>query len=110
MAQRAKRQKRSYWVNLVAEYEKRADQETHEAFAQRKQINVKTFRSWLSKVRGFSEKSARFVEVKTTDFAIGGRELELELGSGRCTVRFDSGVDAAWLGELVAVLAARLDC
>ena len=111
MPKRTSRQGRSYWAQLVAEYEERAGQETHEAFAQRKRINVWTFRNWLYKVRSArGERAVRFVEVKTTDVAIGGRDIEIELGGGRCTVRFDSRVEVARIGELVAVLAARLDC
>ena len=34
-------------MNMVAEYEQRTGEETQEAFARRKEINVGTFRYWL---------------------------------------------------------------
>lgn len=102
---------RGDWAEAVAEYEKIADQETQEAFARRKQFNVGTFRYWLYKLReAGNEQPVRFIELKASGVANAGDDVEVTLGAGRYTVRFGSGVDAAWIGEVVAELAERLEC
>jgi len=111
MPKRTRRQTRSYWMNMVAEYEQRTGGETQEAFARRKQINVGTFRYWLYKGReAGNDQPARFVEVKTGGVADSGGNVEVELGGGRLTVRFGRGTDAAWIGEVVEALAVRMEC
>lgn len=111
MPKRTKKQTRSYWMSIVAEYEQTASEETQEAFARRKQINVGTFRYWLYKGReAGNDQPVRFVEVKSEDVARAGGDVEVALGGGRLTVRFGSGADAAWIGEVVQALAVRLEC
>ena len=40
MPRKTRKRIRSEWMQIVAEYEQAASQETQEAFAQRKQLNV----------------------------------------------------------------------
>jgi hypothetical protein len=111
MPKRTKKQTRSYWMTMVAEYEQAASAETQEAFARRKQINVGTFRYWLYKGReAGNDQPVRFVEVKPEDVASVAGNVEVELGGGRLIVRFGSGADAAWIGQVVQALAVRLEC
>ncbi len=111
MPKKTEKRSRSDWAKAVAEYEKRVGQETQEAFARRKHLDVSRFRYWLYKLRGASsEQPVRFVEVRAGEVASAGGDVEVTLGAGRCTVRFSSGADAAWIGEVVTALAVRLEC
>lgn len=109
---KTEKRSRGEWAKAVAEYEEIAGQETQEAFAQRKQFNVGTFRYWLYKLReaDHEQQSVRFVELKASGVTNAGDDVEVTLGAGRYTVRFGSGVDASWIGEVVAELAGRLEC
>jgi transposase-like protein len=100
-------------MKTVAEYEHIAGDETQDAFARRKGLNVGTFRYWLYKAREErpEQPSVRFVELKAAPLAsTSSGDVEVTLDQGKCTVRFGSGVDAARIGEVVAVLAGRLQC
>ena len=117
MTRKKTRRSRSDWQRIVTEYEAVRAQETQEAFARRKQLNIGTFRYWLYKVRGVdAERPIRFVEVMTergharpASDGHGG-DLEVELCGGRCMLRFGTGTDADWIGEVVEALLARLAC
>jgi len=117
MPRKKTRRSRSDWQRIVTEYEAVRAQETQEAFALRKQLNVGTFRYWLYKVRSVdAEQRVRFVEVKTERGQVGpafdghGSDLEVELCGGRCMLRFGTGTDANWIGAVVETLLARLEC
>ena len=111
MPRKTKKRIRSEWMQIVAEYEETAGQETHEAFAQRKQLNVGKFRYWLYKVREEAKSPpVRFVELTAAPSPSEADDVEVSLHGGRCTVRFGRRADASWIGDVVAALAARLEC
>lgn len=111
MPRKTKKRSRGDWMQMVAEYKQNEGQETQEAFARRNQLNVGTFRYWLYKAREESNsQSVRFVELTAASSASVASDVEISLDGGRCTVRFGSGADANWIGEIVAALAVRLEC
>jgi len=134
MPRKTKKRSRSDWMQIVAEYEQAAGQETQEAFARRNQLNVGTFRYWLYKAREVAKSEhVRFVELAAAPSARAGGDVEVaksepvrfvelaaapstraggdvEVSLARCTVRFSSGADASWIGEVVAALSMRLEC
>ena len=112
MPKQRKKRSREEWARLVAEYERGAGGETQEAFSQRQGVEVASFRYWLYKLRGaISEPSVRFVEVTTRADSSGTPgSVEVDLENVRCTVRFGAGADAAFIGDVVATLAQRLEC
>jgi len=118
MSKQSKKPSRGQWVELVAEYEQSAGDETQEAFARRQGVQVASFRYWLYKLRGaVKEPGVRLVEVSGTRVASAQARVsqapacvEVEVAQGRCTVRFGVGADAAFIGEVVATLAERLEC
>jgi hypothetical protein len=111
MPRKTKKRSRSDWMQMVAEYEQADGQETQEAFARRNQLNVGTFRYWLYKAREEADSQpVRFVELMGAPSTGTVGDVEVTLDGGRCTVRFGSGADASWIGEVVAALAVRLQC
>lgn len=111
MPRKTKKRSRSDWMQIVADYEQTAGQETQEAFARRNQLNVGTLRYWLYKAREEAKSEpVRFVELTSASSNVSGGDVEVSLGGGRCTVRFGSGVDAGRIGEVVAALSMRLEC
>ncbi len=111
MAKKTEKRSWDHWKKVVAEYERMAEEEAQEAFARRKQLNVGTFRYWLYKLREANDdQPVRFVEVTASEVTSARGDVEVELGAGRCTVRFGRDADASWIGEVVAVLAVRLEC
>lgn len=111
MPRKTKKRSRGDWMQMVAEYKQTEGQETQEAFAQRNQLNVGTFRYWLYKAREeCNSQPVRFVELTAVPSTNAAGDVEISLDGGRCTVRFGSGADASWIGEVVAALAMRLEC
>jgi hypothetical protein len=107
---KTERRSRDDWAKAVAEYETIADQETQEAFAQRKRFNVGTFRYWLYKLReADNEQTVRFVELRASGATTASGDVEIVLG-GRYTVRFCRDADAGRIADVVAELAKRLEC
>ena len=114
MPKQNKKRSRNEWAELIAEYEQSAEDETQEAFARRRGVPVANFRYWLYKLRDAVEESGqgvRVVEVTArAEMACASAPVEVELKNGRCTVRFGGGADAAFIGQVMAELAVRLEC
>jgi hypothetical protein len=112
MPKQNKKPSRDQWAELVAEYEQGTGDETQEAFARRQGVPVASFRYWLYKLRdAVEEPGVRVVEVTAREEMPRTRaSVEVELENGRCTVRFGADAGAAFIGEVVAALAGRLEC
>lgn len=92
------------WRELVAEFE--TTNLSHAAFAERCDVHVGTFRSWLYRIRRESTSGVHFAEV------VVDTQRSMKPDDG-CVVRLTDGVELelasvpgpAWLAELCRAMA-----
>src|SRR5689334_8620109 len=97
---------RSYWEELVAEYE--GSGQEHKTFAAEKGVNVWTFQGWLYRLRRerSAPKSRRRVRMLPVQMAAAKVDVvpRLELAAAGVVLRFDGGADPGFIVKLVSEL------
>jgi hypothetical protein len=109
------RRGRVEWERIVVEFE--TSGATHAEFCRRGRLSLHTFRRWLYRLRDArsggtvarsATKAVQMVPVRIRESAReAGREDLIEVVVGALVVRVRVGQPAAYIGELVAALAAR---
>jgi len=109
----SRRERRKYWKELCAEFERDASGLTQFEFASKHGVNPNRFRKWLYKLRREDaspsvpvQSLARFVEVKMPSGPlVAGPLVRVRVGTG-VEVDFNVVPPPAWVAELVTRLGS----
>jgi hypothetical protein len=105
------RRSREQWAQIVEEFERSG--QSHEAFCVQRRLNVGSFRGWLYRLRNtvvqgnVARSATRLLPVRVGPVGATGDEDIVEVSAGGVVVRLHSGIDPAYVAELVARLRDR---
>jgi hypothetical protein len=105
------RRSREQWVQIVEQFE--SSGQPHEAYCAQHRLNVGSFRGWLYRLRGGSERgkvarsATRLLPVRVTPAGAVDDETVIELAVGDAILRVRGGFGPAYVAELVTLLRSR---
>lgn len=105
------RRSREQWARMVEEFERSG--QSHEAFCAQQRLNVGSFRGWLYRLRStaaqgkVARSATRLLPVRVGPVGATGAEDIIEVSAGGVVLRIRSGIDPAYVVELVTRLRDR---